>query len=608
VADDVVQRILIKADGSQAKAEARMIEDRFASMFDKSAIKAAAFNQALALGQRAVATLAAELRKGFQAAMDFERTTAQMVVTLKQLGDVNATWLATMQHQAAELQRLSGVSDEQIRRLQIMAMSSGVATDEVDKLIRAGLMLANAFDKDLRTMVEQLIKSKTGLVEESLRATGALEGLTKEQLKAGKAVETVTKKLGGQLDVLTKGTAGGAMGLNSAWGDFTESLSAAAAKSSVAETALSGVAKQLRSMTNIMYKDGLLAGLAQLASGVSGYRGSLAMIAEALGYGTGVAAEGGKPEAPLESFGGKGEGAGGGRPKFVLTETFDFGGKGGVGGMTFGGGGKGGKGGGGGGGVPTVEKYIGKGDGIIPGWNMAEDSYTDDVATDWTAMIAERQAAAEAYAEIELGIEENKAERIRAIEAQMLADLQAARAEDLKLQQQQVQEHINMGMRVANMALGAFNNLLSDIITGSDNAGQKFAAAMLKGVGQMLQGKGMAHLAEAAAIAFIPGLQGNATGLAAAGAAEIALGTALMAGGIAATPQAQTGAPGGAVPQPSAGAGEFAGGYTGGSGSADKGTGDKVINIHLDGPVYDGASAGRAIAEKIAEAKRQGLI
>ena len=63
--------------------------------------------------------------------------------------------------------------------------SSGVATDQVDDLMAAGVRLSNAFGMDLRQAIMQLIKTKSGLVEETLKATGALSGLSKEQLQAG---------------------------------------------------------------------------------------------------------------------------------------------------------------------------------------------------------------------------------------------------------------------------------------------------------------------------------------------------------------------------------------------------------------------------------------
>jgi len=57
------------------------------------------------------------------------------------------------------------------------------------------------------------------------------------------------------------------------------------------------------------------------------------------------------------------------------------------------------------------------------------------------------------------------------------------------------------------------------------------AAAMVESIGDQLAASGTAHLLQAAAMAFIPGLQGNAGGLAAVGAIELAVGLGMGAAG-----------------------------------------------------------------------------
>jgi len=60
------------------------------------------------------------------------------------------------------------------------------------------------------------------------------------------------------------------------------------------------------------------------------------------------------------------------------------------------------------------------------------------------------------------------------------------------------------------------------------------AAAMVESIGDQLAASGTAHLLQAAAMAFIPGLQGNAGGLAAVGAIELAVGLGMGGVGAAA--------------------------------------------------------------------------
>jgi hypothetical protein len=90
---------------------------------------------------------------------------------------------------------------------------------------------------------------------------------------------------------------------------------------------------------------------------------------------------------------------------------------------------------------------------------------------------------------------------------------------------------------IALAAKGAFDvvatsgaNAFMELVKGNEISG----AAIIEGIGDQLYSKGIAHVLEAAAMAWIPGLQGNAGGLAAAGAVEMVTGLAMGAAGAAA--------------------------------------------------------------------------
>lgn len=217
-----------------------------------------------------------------------------------------------------------------------------------------------------------------------------------------------------------------------------------------------------------------------------------------------------------------------------------------------------------------------------------------------------------------IDIEKKTSERILDINLEEYRMLDAARKRDVELSKKASASKISFEKEagavmasVTNIAGGAFTSFLDDVINGSDDAGTAFAVAMLKGVGQMMIGKGTAHIAEAAAIAFIPGLQGNAGGLAAAGAAEVALGTSLYAGGAVAASATGVGGGGGAGSGPRGGADFGPGtvnGHRFGTSAYATPSGPQPVTIVIQGSIYDGAAAGVAINKALGEARRQGVL
>lgn len=603
---DIVEKVRIEADGSQAKKESSDVEKRLGQMFDKSALKAVAFNQALALGTQALGGLVDFMKKGIGAALQYERTTKQLSTTLSSLGDTSGRWVGILQNQSAELQRLTGISDETIRQYQIMALNAGASSDEVDKLLRASVSLSNAFGMELGSSIKNLIKTQAGLTGELGEAIPWIRDLTKEQLRAGDAIDLVNDRLGDQLTVMTEGTAGAAVSLSNAWADLGEEIGkfatlgpAVSMMQSIAD-ALNLMARGVAMIREADPEALLKAYAASLTAPVTGIF-SIGLAAAAAGTADGSA--GGSGMLPLEplvkpqAVGGspkkRGNGAGGG-----ITFGEDFGGAFGAGG----------------------DAIFVEGVGFI---SQAEYTASQNVRYDLEADLQQK------LQDFRMG----QLEHFASIEEQKTTIAQQQAEMRAKVEQTTMGKTAQVAVQTTQQIIGGIEAFAQGGVLGA----VKYGASMAQAFGMQSIASGTAHEALAASMAFIPGMQGAAAALAAAATNEIAVGTALAAGGAIAgagiglgekaasggfsnfnvlTGGGGGGGGGGGVGGGSGSIGQFHAatlaeiGITGGGPQTGKdllapGGGD--IHIHLEGPVYDGPSAGVAIMEKINEARQQGL-
>ncbi len=156
---------------------------------------------------------------------------------------------------------------------------------------------------------------------------------------------------------------------------------------------------------------------------------------------------------------------------------------------------------------------------------------------------------------------------------------------------------------VASSAASALNKMA---------AGQKASLKeFIGGIGQALVAQGTADLARAGAMLFIPGLQGNAGGLAAAAAVEIAVGMGMGAAGASGG-----GGGGGGARGPHANRGESGGEFldrtraasptTSRSSSGGSG-GTTVVNVHMPTVISPSVEDGIRIKHALREAQRAGV-
>ena len=166
-------------------------------------------------------------------------------------------------------------------------------------------------------------------------------------------------------------------------------------------------------------------------------------------------------------------------------------------------------------------------------------------------------------------------------------------AEKLAAQQKTYQSVMEIAGPVTQSVSSSMIQLADDLVAGSDDAGKKFAQNMLRGIGTMLFGKGIADMTAAVASGLI---YGDFAGVGPAGA-EIAIGSAMMAGSYVAGSHIGGGGGGG---------GFMRGGIAGGT-SRPATTGGGAITINVSGAMT-GAEAGRNVGIALKQAHSMGYL
>ncbi len=203
----------------------------------------------------------------------------------------------------------------------------------------------------------------------------------------------------------------------------------------------------------------------------------------------------------------------------------------------------------------------------------------------------------------EFDLQNEHHQRMRALNEDTHAEFEKLDQAAAQRAQQNRQVMSDAFQGVAAVGLGAFRKLAQ----GHKMSGKEAMAA----IGDALAASGQAHMLQAGAYAFIPGMQANAGGLFAAGALEFAFGVGLGAMGARGG-----GGGGGGSRAPHARSGESGGDYLdrtraaspttarGGSGSHG---GTTVINVSMPTVVSPSADDGARVKAALREADRAGV-
>lgn len=140
-----------------------------------------------------------------KSALEYERSMIQQEVTLKAFAIGSAQASAVLEAQSTVIERLTGVSQENIRTMQNRAIVMGISVGATDELIRASIGMANVLGRNVNEVMTQLIKSQSGSLDETLNSIDAFKSLTKEQLRNGDAIRLANDLYGKFVDLNTRG-------------------------------------------------------------------------------------------------------------------------------------------------------------------------------------------------------------------------------------------------------------------------------------------------------------------------------------------------------------------------------------------------------------------
>jgi hypothetical protein len=261
----VTYKIVIKGDSKDANKAAEDFEKKFGKSIDNVAAKLIGYNEALALGKKALGAIFDEFKRGIELARQNEITNRALTTSLKDYGIAAGAVADELNRQSAELQTVTNVSDEAIRRHQTLAMSMGASATQATGFSKAAISLANATGKTADEAILQLTKTLGGYAGELGEVLPEIKSLTASQLANGEAVDLINEKYGEFLDLEAgEDITGRIAGLGTAWDDLSEAIGSAFLNMSAITGALDAVTNSLNRMVRAVENIGLAAGGFQL--------------------------------------------------------------------------------------------------------------------------------------------------------------------------------------------------------------------------------------------------------------------------------------------------------------------------------------------------------
>jgi len=194
----------------------------------------------LVAGAFSVAAVVAFGKASFAAFEEQDKANRRLLFALKG----NQSAFKTLTDQAGEFQSLTGVADDQIQQIQMLAAQSGKTTSEIKKITEATINLAAATGQDLQSAYMMLNNTFTGSAGRLGRLDKDFTTLTKSQLQNGAAIDLVLTKYKG----LAAESATETEKLAANWDEVKESAGGAIAK--VINPLLEQMNVRLRAATN----------------------------------------------------------------------------------------------------------------------------------------------------------------------------------------------------------------------------------------------------------------------------------------------------------------------------------------------------------------------
>lgn len=174
---------------------------------------------AAAVAAIAVAKKYAEaIRETAEAYKVQERAEQSLAVAAKNNPYINDENVKALKNYASELQKISNIGDEVSIQLMTQLVSNGRTQEEIQKIMSAAADYAAATQTDIKTAVQTLNATYSGMSGTLGRQIDGIKDLTEEELKNGKAVDLIAQKYKG----LASTMADAATQAKNAKGDYLE--------------------------------------------------------------------------------------------------------------------------------------------------------------------------------------------------------------------------------------------------------------------------------------------------------------------------------------------------------------------------------------------------
>lgn len=545
---DIEEKIKVTADTSDADKATRRLGDTMAGSFGKALIAVEALKAGLNLVKNAVT-------ESVGLALEYEKTTLALQAALRGQGLEAESTSRAFEAQAAAMQKLTGIGDEEIRRMQTLAINYGIAVDKVDDFVRASITLANTAGTSVESAMRQLAKTTGGYAGELGELIPEVRNMTAEQLALGGAIDVVNEKWSENLDLLTQGRGGQVVGLTNAWRDFNEAIGVAILNTDALGGSVGTATKLLENLATVMRAEGFLAAVGSFADQMFNAGEGTARLLDHL--------EGLQDPALIPLVGTE--------KRRTPTKTRP-------------------------GRLGPVSEFM-PSDAIIGGMPAAPDPdrirQLVEMVADADRMIADERER----------IRISNLERLNDLEIKETEFLREQEEERLRIAEDAQAREMEMREKFADIATGIAGGLANTLVNAALDAaeGQEVAfdqvlKGFLRSTGQSLVGQGIMDVMKGISRAITSyGFDPTAAALVAHGGVEIAAGTAMAAGSLA-IPAANTGSAGG----------DFAGGSAASAPDAGPQLGGNTVTINVMGAITPAESA--VLLERArSEAREQGF-
>lgn len=173
---------------------------------------------------RAVGAISDALERATQEAIKSEQATRKLDVALASAGDNTQKTKDATEAWTKSLQASTTTSQEQIKEAAALALSFGVATEDLEKFTRTALDFAPRAEIGFTEAVRRMGRALSGSVEDLAKFAPAILDLTKQQLRAGEATDILAEAVKGAAAALADTYEGAIDGVTTSWREFQKAV------------------------------------------------------------------------------------------------------------------------------------------------------------------------------------------------------------------------------------------------------------------------------------------------------------------------------------------------------------------------------------------------